>query len=358
MRAAKLTERPDFALMRQNDVRSFYHLQMPRWLFAEAKYAELSLEAKVAYTFLLNRFQLSRLKGWSNDQGEVFIIFTREALAAEMRVSYKKAIACFKELAQAGLIWEKRCGRGFANQIYLAKIETPEVDDPVDSSYECAPFIAPEKQAEGENGSLRTAETAGLENPATPAFSARPAESAYQELPMQQVKNCQDSGSRTAGGAYPDMPLLPASKKEKTNIKKSNSNVSHSVRLIGAPDAEQDDAELEEILAACGLEDFAPEVAKVLHNAIERLFYSESFRVGNAVLPQRRVRNKLHLLNWMVLQDAEGKLRENREQVKNATAYTMSVVFNCICELENDLLLDPYLNELHALPPLSPEGGG
>lgn len=126
MKAAELTAHPEFSLMKQSDVVNFYHLQMPRWLFSDAKYRSLSLEAKVAYTFLLNRFQLSKMNGWINPDGEVFIIFTREALAEEMQISYRKAISCFKELTAASLIWERRLGRGNANQIYLAEITVPE----------------------------------------------------------------------------------------------------------------------------------------------------------------------------------------------------------------------------------------
>jgi len=59
--------------MKQSDVVSFFHLQMPRWLFCDPKYNHLSLEAKVAYTFLLNRFELSKMNGWVNCEGEVFI---------------------------------------------------------------------------------------------------------------------------------------------------------------------------------------------------------------------------------------------------------------------------------------------
>lgn len=81
MRAAKMKERPTFQLMCQTDVQSIYHMQMPRWLFSDPRYCEMSLDAKVTYTFLLNRFQLSRKNGWVNDRGEVFVIFPRKALA-------------------------------------------------------------------------------------------------------------------------------------------------------------------------------------------------------------------------------------------------------------------------------------
>ena len=72
MRAAQMKDRPNFTLMTQNDVQNSCYMQMPRWLFSDPHYAVMSLNAKVAYTFLLNRFQLSRLNGWVNDQGEVF----------------------------------------------------------------------------------------------------------------------------------------------------------------------------------------------------------------------------------------------------------------------------------------------
>lgn len=137
MRAAKIKEHPRFSLMKQTDIQSIYYMQMPRWLFSDPRYADMSLEAKVTYTFLLNRFQLSRRKGWINDQGEVFVIFPRLALAKELRVCEKRVTAAFRCLVERELIWEKRCGRGDANQIYLAKVEP--VDDP---GYQCAPFLS------------------------------------------------------------------------------------------------------------------------------------------------------------------------------------------------------------------------
>ena len=92
MKSATLPQRPHFELMKLTDVISFYHLQMPRWLFCDARYKTLSLEAKVAYTFLLNRFQLSRMNGWVNDADEVYIVFTREELSREMGVSYRLSL--------------------------------------------------------------------------------------------------------------------------------------------------------------------------------------------------------------------------------------------------------------------------
>ena len=133
--------RPSFGLMKLNNIISYYHMQMPRWLFSDSGYSDMTLESKVAYTFLLNRFQLSRRNGWVNRYGEVYVIYTREDLAREMQISYRKAIACFKELTEKHLVWEQRQGRGLPNRIYLAEVV---FDEKASFAYDCAPFSANE----------------------------------------------------------------------------------------------------------------------------------------------------------------------------------------------------------------------
>ncbi len=136
MKAAEMKERPIFTLMKQTDVQSIYHMQMPRWLFSDPRYADMSLDAKVAYTFLLNRFQLSRRNGWVSGHGEAFVIFPRKELAQELRICEQRVTAAFHKLVELKLVWEKRCGRGDANQIYLAQVQPED-----DSDYSCTPFL-------------------------------------------------------------------------------------------------------------------------------------------------------------------------------------------------------------------------
>ena len=334
MRAAQLKDRPSFSLMKQTDIQNLYYMQMPRWLFSDPRYMEMSLDAKVTYTFLLNRFQLSRRKGWVNEEGEVFVIFPRKTLAQELRICEKRVIAAFRKLAELQLIWEKRCGRGDANQIYLACVE-PQTDP----DYECAPFHSEAY----ERDCSRTVELTIHED-----------RDATQEPQDRQFKNGENNSSRISGYTVTELPDPPPSKIE---IIKTNSNqkeVSQSVSGAWAQDGPTDDErELMDILDACELSSFPPGTAQVFENAIERLFYSDSFRIGNATLPQCRVRAKLRLLNWTILQDAEGKLAANLEKnIKNSTAYAMATVFNCIAESESDLLVDPYLNSLRAPEPV------
>ena len=112
-----------------------------------------------------------------------------------------------------------------------------------------------------------------------------------------------------------------------------------------------DEGELMGIVDACELSSFPSETARVFENAIERLFFSDSFRVGGAVLPRSRVRSRLHLLDGMILRTAQSKLHANLDRpVRNSTAYTMATIFNCIAQSECDLMVDPYLNSLRTPP--------
>ncbi len=334
MKAAQMKERPEFSLMKQTDIQNIYYMQMPRWLFCDPRYAELSLEAKVTYTFLLNRFQLSRRRGWVNERGEVFVIFPRQALARELRICEQRVTSAFRALAASRLIWEKRCGRGDANQIYLAC-----VDPQYDPQYECVPF----NSEEYEDCGSRTTDFESLN-------SGRSVQEPHDTLFM----NHENGGSRTVDyeTQEPRDPL--ASKKDINNNKTSYPDVSQSVGSNNADGRADEEAEKElmGILEACELDFFPPDTARVFENAIERLYYSDSYRIGKAVLPQGRVRAKLRLLDNMILREAESKLAANLERkIKNSTAYTMAVIFNCITESESDLMLDPYLNSLRVPEP-------
>jgi len=324
-----MKERPSFPLMRQTDVQTIYHMQMPRWLFSDPRYADMSLEAKLTYTFLLNRFQLSRRNGWVNDFGEVFVIFPRKELARELHICEQRVTAAFRTLKDLDLIWEKRCGRGDANQIYLATV-VPQ-DDP---GYSSAPFVPPEETP-------RTTEPEVLDGPELSTPSREP-----QDLSAKDRESCT---SRTSESEVQEPQDPRPSYIDFSHTYLSHTEVSQSVPCGGGPT--DDEVELAGILDACELHCFPIETARVFENAIERLFYADSFRVGNATLPKSRVRARLKLLDYAILQTAEAKLHANLDRpVKNSTAYTMSTIFNCIAESESDLMVDPYLNGLRRPP--------
>lgn len=302
MKDIKTANWPTYRLLKQSDVVSFFHLQLPQWLFFDAKYLHLSLESKVAYTFLLNRYQLSRMNGWVNEDGEVFIIYPREKLAEEIGISYRKAISCFKELLTAGLIWEHRVGRGAANRIYMAAVELSR-----------------------NNGSAD-----------------------IQEVPNQQIKTCDNGISRHADSVLPDMPFSHTRKIDNIKTDKSDTEKVSPSRPAREEQAD-DEYSLEDIIENCEFEVLPDEDAGVFRNAVTRLFYSDSFRIGSAVLPRQVIRSHLHKIDGVVLMDTREKLRRNKDkEIKNSTAYVMTTLLNNVWEVKSDLMVDPYLNQIGA----------
>lgn len=96
-------------------------------LFTNKIYKDiLSSDSRIAYSVLLNRVSLSIKNNWTDDNGNVYIIYTREELAEYMNVGYKVVLRAFKELTKSNLINEKRQGMGRPNLIYVYK---PKISD-------------------------------------------------------------------------------------------------------------------------------------------------------------------------------------------------------------------------------------
>ena len=323
-----------------NDIISFDFLKIPKSLLANPKYKSLSSDAKLTYALLYDRLSLSKLNAWINENNEVYLIYTREEIAEDLGLTYKKAISAFKELVDAELIAVKRCGRGLPNKIYIVKIE-------LDTG-------SAKRYINRDN--LRTADSACLtvqlsDDDGDELLST--AEGIYiPDMPISDIKICQNSTSRTA---EMEVQELPNQHPNKTYINKTYSNhteisqsVSHSVNdNIYSDDGQTDDVyRFEDILENCQLDAFEEEERKILYDALERLFYSESFKIGGAVLPRRKVRSRMYEIDVSTLESAMAKLHKNEKQIKNMTAYVMSTIFNCITEDCTLLHVDPYLNSL------------
>ena len=97
---------------------SFYRI--PKALFTEPNFRELSTDAKVLYGILLDRMSLSLKNQWLDAQNKVYIIFTVEEIMDALNCANQKAMRLMVELEkQVGLIERKRQGLGRPNLIYI-----------------------------------------------------------------------------------------------------------------------------------------------------------------------------------------------------------------------------------------------
>ena len=89
----------------------------------------------------------------------------------------------------------------------------------------------------------------------------------------------------------------------------------------------------------CELDIFSDAVQTIFRAAIERLYYSTRLKIGDAILPQAKIRSYLQLLTADVLVSVLDCMQRNSEPIKNKTGYLMSLIINTIFEQESELIL-------------------
>lgn len=104
----------DYFYGQQSDLFTFY--RVPKVLFTNERFWNISADAKMLYGILLDRMSLSAKNGWIDKNGRVYIIFTIDEAKMALNCAEQKAIKLLSELEKkAGLIERKRQGLGKPN---------------------------------------------------------------------------------------------------------------------------------------------------------------------------------------------------------------------------------------------------
>lgn len=266
---------------------SFY--QMPQELFDNEKYKKLSLEAKVIYSFLLNRMKLSKINHWINNQGEIYLIYTRKEFQNKLNLSDKPVTRAFKELRNANLIKEEKQGFGKPNLIYIGKIEHEEIEtNDIISDY-----------------NMET-------------------DSEYIRLDNQRRRDYFE-------GEHPISNTENLRINNKYIIKQKNNNID-----VSQSDIEKEN--LEYIKQKCELYLFDEKQRNIIENALDIMFYSKELKIGKAILPKENVRSRMQLLNASIIFYALDKLNYLKPdtQIYSSTNFIISCLYNAITEYYSD----------------------
>lgn len=94
-------------------------LMLPALLIYGELYRGLDSGAKIAWTILNDRANLSKKNGWYDEEGNVYFIYTNQELMNLVNVSEPTIVKIKKELISYGLLEQKRMGRGKANLLYI-----------------------------------------------------------------------------------------------------------------------------------------------------------------------------------------------------------------------------------------------
>ena len=105
-----------------NEAEQFSFYRIPKLLFKDKAFKDVSAEAKILYGLMLDRMALSIKNGWLDEENRVYIIYTIAEIMEDLNCADQKAGKLLSELDTVkgiGLIERKRQGLGKPNIIYV-----------------------------------------------------------------------------------------------------------------------------------------------------------------------------------------------------------------------------------------------
>jgi len=253
----------------------FAYFRIPKALFQDSRFRQLSTDARTLYGILLDRMSLSVKNNWLDEQGRVYIIYTVREVQESLCCAEHKAVKLFRELEQTDLIERKRRGLGRPSLIYVKN------------------------------------------------FSSG--------LPKAQVRNCANSNSCAAENAVQVQPKAQSNKTEKNKTERNNPFFPDETDRLTQREQLEDyfyqALEVELLLRLC------PDDEDTIYQIVDLLVDTCSakrkmLRVAGDDKPTEVVRSRLKKLNADHIRFVLGCLAENTSPVRNMKQYLLAALFN------------------------------
>ncbi len=106
------------------ETESFLFVKLPKILFADQRFTDLSSDSKLLYSLMLDRVTLSITNNWTDNEKRVYIIFTNEEASKLLGKSTRTITNLMQELDEKGigLIERKKRGLGKPDLIYVKNV--------------------------------------------------------------------------------------------------------------------------------------------------------------------------------------------------------------------------------------------
>lgn len=108
----------------EKEMQQFEFLRMPKFLFNDKRFKVLSNDAKVLYSLMLDKMNLSIKNNIIDKDNKIYICYTINDIIQDLNCSKDKAIKIIGELGEngVGLIEKKKQGLGKPDIIYIKKL--------------------------------------------------------------------------------------------------------------------------------------------------------------------------------------------------------------------------------------------
>ena len=331
----------EFGYFHDYESEQFAFYRIPKVLFTDEYFRNLSSDAKVLYGLMLDRMALSIRHQWFDEEGKVYIIFTVEQVIQYMNCGRDKAMKTLAELDTKkgiGLIERVKQGFGKPDIIYVKNfiLRTSKVLD----------------SAENDNRSQEVgkAEVKSSEKPKSGVLESRSQEFGKTEvLKSEKSKSGVRKNRSTEVGKtdpnntnynYTDISNTDRSNTDLINL--SDSSEQQSMDLMEEMELFQMNTALVKrnieydcLVQRCRLgeqQQLDEIVALIVETiSIER----ENITISGVKYPYQFVKSRLLLLEESHIEYVLDCLHENTREVKNIKAYLLTCLMNSITTIGN-----------------------
>lgn len=126
-------ERLDLEFYYGQEAEQFTFYRLPKALITDARFKDISNNAKLLYGLMLDRMSLSARSGWFDEENRVYIKYAIKSIMEDLNCSKMTAVGALKELHEIGLI-DMVQENGKANIIYVKNFVSQEKSKPLDRS--------------------------------------------------------------------------------------------------------------------------------------------------------------------------------------------------------------------------------
>ena len=255
----------------------FSFFRIPKALFQEQRFQNLSTDAKILYGILLDRMSLSAKNGWRDEQGRVYIIYTVREVQESLCCAEHKAVKLFRELEDIDLVERKRRGLGRPSLIYVKD------------------------------------------------FSSG--------LPKTQVQNCPNSNSGAAESTILEQPKPQANKTNKNNTEMSETDPFYSEEADGMSKRTQLEEYFSQSLEVELLLRLCPDDEDIIYQIVDLLVDTcatnrKLLHIAGDDKPAEVVRSRFMKLNADHIHFVLKCLAENSSPIRNMKQYLLASLYN------------------------------
>ena len=280
-------------------------IMLPRELLS-AKFAELSLHARVLYSLLLDRNELSEKNGMNDDCGKIVVFFPVEEVCERLGCCRDTVTKLFRELEKFGLIKRKIQGLGRTALIYVKALSEYEAET--------------EQSKIDDNKTVEQQDFAQRQNRITEADKS-----------ALQTPIFQDSGCRKNRIQEADKTVAIYTERNYTEKNYQETIYPQSISYDDAIDEIAHQIE-NDVLSEHGYGGMLDEIVGLIADTL--CANTPSVRIAGRQVPVETIRSRFSRLSAEHIEQVIRSLECNAVNVRNMRAYLLTAIYNSVDALE------------------------